>query len=68
MKLSSELIIFIILDLSIVFIWFNKMVESLSNFEISFGIETFVGNSFLKGFEVIGAMIVRGLYLFPLSF
>jgi len=61
-------IFLIILVLSTVLIWLNKIVESLFSFESFLKIKIFVGNSLSKILEVIGATIVTGLNWFPKSF
>ena len=48
------------LCLSIVLIWFSKIVESLSSFDSCFVMKTFVGYSLVNGLDVIAAMIITG--------
>src|SRR3990167_9079557 len=66
--MSKELIFLMSLFLSIVLIWFSKTVESLSSFESFFERKTFVGYSSFILLDVIGAIIVVGLYLLPRLF
>ena len=52
-SIDKDEIFFIILDLSIVLIWFNKIVKFLFNPECLLSRKTFLGNSFLYNLEVI---------------